>query len=665
MGKTSFFGPHRSQIPVTDPRADFRVHYSGLGLQRHNVRGKGQKYSSQHVNAQNINNFTSTMPASQRNSPNSSLGQVSGPRYSFPNITPQQILYDGWDRPYLVTAVQTAPTASELIPRGRRTSTILRGAASPSNTAPAWSPRDPWNKNDFQPINHHTGSLSAYTSPGTYTNSQEAQLTSPNHLKGIPRIGDNHLRYADVGDPSMQAGLLYIETMQEIVPAMPDPSDMLLAGENENLFRDINFLPRQADFHQLGDSQEPPPAIPIDLSGMQGTGGIQTYHTDMDASIWQAELHSYENWLAPISTIPNDTSGVHSTGKSQESYPDRHALVGQAEFHSYENLLVPSSTIAGDFPGPLGMEGNQMHLPDLNIIPEQPASISEGNWPEPASEAPGDFSCTLGIEDYRNIIFPDTNAPETQGVYLPNGNLQEQGQGAGGLQNFSTLPGIENSRALQQKPTAVWPAGAVTYTDELWRNALATEPDGYEDFPSSGPADLTTVDEFEDVDATAPGSPSGAACVGDHQVSEHDADTFPEQLDLSTFEATSVNGQFSFLGTGRHRVADIHQETLSEQPIVTAGGDGEVTVPETDGFGDAPPTISLGILGLFGLDCDGWTDPDWESLSGAGASTAEDGLPDAGGEGGAAEGSPMRAEAVHRQPRGGNDGSDGELHEDG
>lgn len=456
--------------------------------------------------------------------------------------------------------------------------------------------------------------MSAFVGPTTYTNWQVPQFPSPNDLWNVPVMGEHHVRYAHMEDSSMQASLNQFRDMKQPTPALPAQSSVPLAEETEIPFQDINYLSGQVDFVEVGGVEEPVPTLPCNISGMQGTGEIPTYHPDMNASFWQADLHSYENWLEPISMIPDDTSGVISTGTAQESYPDEHPLVGQAEFDLFEDLLAPTSAIPGDFSGTLRMEGNPMCLPNINTIPMQPAFSSHGTWPEPALMASGDLTCKLGTEEYQSILFPDMAAPQMQGTYLPSGNLQGQEQEPTEPENFPTQLGMENTQAFQD-PGAL-SGGFDSYSDELWRTAVATEPGGFEEFLFSDPVDLTIPEDFPELEAPAPGNPSGVVGMGDHQAHKYDEGGLSEQPNLPSIEAiqepepTNPINQFSFLGTGQHEVSPDDREISSGQPAVRGGEDDDMVPPKAQDVEDAQQATLFDMPSLFGSDDGEWIDPD-------------------------------------------------------
>jgi hypothetical protein len=470
MGNSRFLRRSHTQISLGDSHVNPRVYLPQPGTQRRNSVGDRRRYSSQPMYAPNLNNFTPTLHVSQGNPVGSSSPQASGSRYPFLNIIPQQMAYNGWDRRYVVTPEQAAPPGNEQFPPSRCARTLSRGATSPPNTTPNWPPRDPWNQNNFQSINHHAASMFAFAGPTTYTIWQVPQSQSPNYLWSKLEIGENRLRNANVEDPFMQADFNQFGNMQQLASVPQSPTSILVAEETGIPLQDINYLAEQAGFVEVGNLYEPVPTMPCDLSNMKGTREIHTYNHGMDVSLWQAELHSCENWLAPISAIHEDSSGT------------------------------------------LGIEGYQMYLPDQNIIPMQPAFASNRNWPGPLSTVPGEPSCTLEMEEFQDIFYPDLATPQIQGTYLASEGLQEQEQERTEPQNLSTLPGMENSQAF--KGSGALSRGLDSYADELWKTAIAAELGEYEEFLTSDPVELIILGGSPE--SEAPGSPSEVVGMGHH-----------------------------------------------------------------------------------------------------------------------------------------------------
>jgi hypothetical protein len=514
--------------------------------------------------APNLNNFTPTIHVPQGDPVGSSPPQVSGSRYPFLNIIPQQMTYNGWDRRYVITPVQAAPPGNEQFPPSRCTRTLSRGATSPPNTTPSWTLRDSWNQNNFQSINHHAASMSAFADPTTFTIWRLSQSQSPNELWSKLEIGENRLRNAHVEDPSMQADFNQFGNMQQPASAPRSSTGILVAEETGMPLQDISYLSEQAGFVEVGNLYEPVPTVPCDLSNMQGTREIHTHNHDMDTSLWQAELHSCENWLAPISAIPDDPSGT------------------------------------------LGTEGNQMYLPDLNIIPMRPAFTSNRNSPGPLPAVPGEPPCTLEMEEFQDIFFPDLATPQMQGTYLRSGSMQgpEQEQERTEPQNLSTLPGMENSQAF--KDSGALSGGLDTYADELWRTAMATELGEYEEFLLSDPVELIIPGDSQE--SEAPDSSSEVVGTGHHRALEHDEEIFPEQEDSSSIEAftepnaTSATSCLSYLGKAQHRVSLDGQEISSKEATVTKGEDENVVLPKLQDIEDEQPTTSYYMSRLLRSD---------------------------------------------------------------
>ena len=337
-GVSRLVAQHHPRILMSNSRADPRIHSSGSGIQQQITRGDGHKFYSQPAYAQNLGSALATMPISQSNPPDSWTTQTSSPRYPFPNIMPQQIMVDELNQQYLITPIQIAPTGREQSPRGRQSWTSSRGATLPPITAPDWSPSGPWNRINFQSSNYHTGSVSGYRELISNTNWQKPELTSFNGFSRMPSMRENNLRYPNVDDPPMQAVLSQVENMQQPVLAVPAPSGILVAGENEMPFQDVNILPGQAGFNPNGSSSAPGSMIPAGFADTYEMEGSQVAPSDINMESIQPDFTPDENW------------------------PDL------------------ASVTANDFPCTLGMDGN--HTP-MSTAPMQTAYMPNRNPPEP------------------------------------------------------------------------------------------------------------------------------------------------------------------------------------------------------------------------------------------------------------------------------------------
>jgi hypothetical protein len=431
------------------------------------------------------------MPISQSNPPDPWATQTSSPIYPFPNITPQQILVGEWNRQYLITPIQIVSIGSDQSPRGRRLRASSRGATSPPTNptkAPDWSPRDPWNQTNFQPSNYHIGSVSGYRGLISNINWQEPELTSFNGFSGMPGMRENKLRYPNVDDPPMPAVLNQVENMQQPMLAVPAPSGILVAGEDEMPFQDVDVLPEQAGFNPNGSSSAPGSMIPVNFPDTCEMEGSQVAPSD-------------------INTVPI-----------------------QPGFTPDENWLDLASVAAGDFPCTLGMDGNHTLFHTTSTAPMQAAYMPNRNLQEPVE--PGGVLRISGSEDTPNLQSnPGALTAEALDSLwrtieeAESGEFQEllrTGQGqmpyseeeeCFGLINFTTR---ENSQ-VPDSAAACDLSCALAVGDQ---QVLKHDEDAF-----SGRLDLSTVDTFQQ-----PGMASGTnrfsfLGMGQHQVSHADGET--------------------------------------------------------------------------------------------------------------------------------------------
>lgn len=674
IGVSRSIAPHKLRRSLPGSPADPCFQPTVPGVQQQNTRGEGHRYSRQPIYAPNLNGSTSTMPTSQSNPPSSSPPQASGSRYPFPNITPQQIVYGEWSQPYFITPIQTVPAVIEQSSRGRRSRASSRSAASPPNTAPDWSPRNPWHQNHFQPSYHHPGFVSGYADPITNRNWQEPQLTAPNNFSGMPSMGKNHVYCTNMDNLLIQAGLNQVGHTQQPAPMMPAPSGILVAGENEMPFQDINILPGQADFMQLRNLQELPPATAYELSDTCSTAEAQIHHLDMHTFAGQADFNPNESWLAPAFTIPGDLPSTHSLGGNQPPLPDSIMLPMQPDFIANGNLVEPVSVRSNDLSCTLGMEGSQIASSDVNTTPMQAGFIPDANWLGLASVAADDFLCTIGMEEDQ-ALFPDLNAPSMQAACLLNGNLQEPVEPG----SISNIFESEDTQTLQLNPGAL-PAEAM---DALWRTIEETAPGEFQgvlraaqgQIPYSEGGDFSEYIDFtagnnpQEPELSALDNPSVVLGMGDHQAFKRDEDTFPERLDHSTVEAfqkpetaTAIN-RFNFLGTGQQQMSHLDQDGLSEHPIVTIGEDCDVLLPKSEDSEDEQPAAPIDPCSPSGPDKGAVFELDPAALSGLANSLVEYGIPDDLWDIGAIGESQMSPDGAMRHPPVENNNWDGEKHD--
>lgn len=393
-------------------------------------------------------------------------------------------------------------------------------------------------------------------------------------------------------------------------------------------FQDINVLPVQANFVQLGNLQEPAPTMLCEFSGMGGTAEGQISDPNMQALAGKAELNPNGSWLSPASTIPGGFPGTNAIGRNQLPLPM------QPGFIPNRNWVDPASVAVGDLSCTLGIKGGHIFSPDINTVPIQAGFIPDGKWLDLASLAAGDISRTLGMEGSQTTLFPDINTAPMQAPYIPNGNLREPVE-PGSISNAS---GSECTQTLEPNPGA----SSGEAVDASWRTIEEAVPDELQEVAQTGQGQMPNSEEedfSEYINFIAGDDPQGQESsvvlgMGDHQVLKRDEDTFSEQVDLSTVEAfqgpntTKAIDRFSFLGTGQRQVSHPGQETLAEQSIVTKGEDYDVVLPKTEGFGDAQPTTPIEHWSLFGSGSGEMLEPDLAAYSARGNSLIEYGIPD-------------------------------------
>jgi len=633
MGSSSFLALSHPQASICNPCADPPFHLPEPKEQQHSPKENQHRYSNQAGCPPRFYNYTPTIVVSQKN-PKSYLDpQVSNTRYPYLNTNQQQPLYSGWKDQHDLTRVYATPPRNGQFSRGRRARTLSRLATTPSNIAPGWSPRDPWIRDNFKPINHRTGSIVEFSGPVSYPNWLEAQYSLFNDPWIMSGMGESYLHCTQVADPSIgfkpdQAG-----NMQQPL-SMPSIQSGLLAAEETNTqFQNMGYPAAQYDSLGVGNLQDSMPQVPVAPLNMRGTGEVRRFPADMDASNLQTDLYSYGNPPGPISTIPDEISGAICNETPRRSYPDRHALPWQSESNSFESLLVQTSAIPGDYSGTLTVEENQIYLSNPNDIPAQVAFNLGGDWPDPPSMVFSDPLCTLGIDEHQNIPFRSMAVPQMQAMHLPSVNMQGKQREQAEPENITNPSGVEDMQAFHDPGASS--GGFDSNTVELWKAVDATEPGGFEDFLISGHLDPTILGDFPEALSEAPNNSCWVMGMEDHQAlkDEVEASFGQNHLPSSEFteepETTNFFNLSSFPCREKLQVSRCDGEVSSQQPAIVEGEDNGTLLIQGQHIEDGEPATPLDVSHLFVSDDGEWIDPDPELLSGINNFIANYGAPEA------------------------------------